>query len=69
MAIAGLCALLSCLIYAEFSSGWPVAGGSYTFVALTMGELTAFLVVRVFFYFEGPSGSFLSEQPPFPKKK
>ena len=25
MAIAGLCALLSCLIYAEFSSDWPVA--------------------------------------------
>lgn len=45
MAIAGLCALLSCLIYAEFSSGWPVAGGSYTFVSLTMGELAAWLVV------------------------
>jgi APA family basic amino acid/polyamine antiporter len=45
MAIAGLCALLSCLIYAEFSSGWPVAGGSYTFVSLTLGELAAFLVI------------------------
>jgi APA family basic amino acid/polyamine antiporter len=45
MLIAGICALLSCLIYAEFSSGWPVAGGSYTFVLLTMGELAAFLVV------------------------
>jgi amino acid transporter len=55
MAVAGFCALLSCLIYAEFSSGWPVAGGSYTFVALTMGELTAFLVGRErrfgFFFF------------------
>eukprot|EP00775_Hariotina_reticulata_P003840 gene3840-4097_t len=43
--IAGLSALLSALCYSEFATQYPLAGGAYNYIALTMGELVAWLTV------------------------
>ncbi|XP_047977690.1 cationic amino acid transporter 7, chloroplastic-like [Salvia hispanica] len=41
-AIAGLCALLSAFCYTEFAVAMPVAGGSFSYIRVTFGELPAF---------------------------
>ncbi|XP_042055235.1 cationic amino acid transporter 7, chloroplastic-like [Salvia splendens] len=41
-AIAGLCALLSAFCYTEFAVAMPVAGGSFSYIHVTFGELPAF---------------------------
>ncbi len=38
-AIAGLSALLSSFCYAEYAVDYPIAGGAFTFISLTYGEL------------------------------
>ncbi|XP_076955476.1 cationic amino acid transporter 6, chloroplastic-like [Bidens hawaiensis] len=43
-AIAGLCALLSAFCYTEFAVHMPVAGGAFSYIRVTLGEFTAFLV-------------------------
>ncbi|KAL8233253.1 hypothetical protein R6Q57_003031 [Mikania cordata] len=43
-AIAGLCALLSAFCYAEFAVHMPVAGGAFSYIRITFGEFTAFLI-------------------------
>ncbi|KAM0041907.1 putative amino acid/polyamine transporter I, cationic amino acid transporter [Helianthus debilis subsp. tardiflorus] len=43
-AIAGLCALLSAFCYTEFAVHMPVAGGAFSYIRVTFGEFTAFLV-------------------------
>eukprot|EP00878_Enallax_costatus_P036496 GHUV01040990.1.p1 GENE.GHUV01040990.1~~GHUV01040990.1.p1 ORF type:complete len:281 (+),score=47.38 GHUV01040990.1:220-1062(+) len=43
--IAGISALLSALCYSEFATQYPLAGGAYNYISLTMGELAAWLVV------------------------
>ena len=43
-ALAGLAAACAALTYAELASMVPVAGSSYTYSYLTLGELTAWLV-------------------------
>ncbi|KAJ1274358.1 hypothetical protein BS78_05G056600 [Paspalum vaginatum] len=42
-AIAGLCALLSAFCYTEFAVDMPVAGGAFSYLRVTFGELAAFL--------------------------
>ncbi|KAL0303676.1 UNVERIFIED_CONTAM: Cationic amino acid transporter 7, chloroplastic [Sesamum radiatum] len=42
-AIAGLCALLSAFCYTEFAVDMPVAGGAFSYIRVTFGELLAFL--------------------------
>ncbi|KAL5733712.1 hypothetical protein ACOSQ2_033404 [Xanthoceras sorbifolium] len=42
-AIAGLCALLSAFCYTEFAVAMPVAGGAFSYLRVTFGELAAFL--------------------------
>ncbi|KAK1431402.1 hypothetical protein QVD17_07861 [Tagetes erecta] len=42
--IAGLCALLSAFCYTEFAVHMPVAGGAFSYIRVTFGEFTAFLV-------------------------
>ncbi|KAL8167624.1 hypothetical protein V2J09_009123 [Rumex salicifolius] len=42
-AVAGSSALLSVLCYAEFSIDIPVAGGSFSFLRIELGDLVAFL--------------------------
>ncbi|XP_066356368.1 cationic amino acid transporter 6, chloroplastic-like isoform X1 [Miscanthus floridulus] len=42
-AIAGLCALLSAFCYTEFAVDLPVAGGAFSYLRVTFGELAAFL--------------------------
>ncbi|OMP07141.1 Amino acid/polyamine transporter I [Corchorus olitorius] len=42
-AIAGLCALLSAFCYTEFAVHMPVAGGAFSYLRITFGELAAFL--------------------------
>ncbi|XP_065872913.1 cationic amino acid transporter 6, chloroplastic-like [Euphorbia lathyris] len=42
-AIAGLCALLSAFCYTEFAVDMPVAGGAFSYLRITFGELAAFL--------------------------
>ncbi|KAG8093613.1 hypothetical protein GUJ93_ZPchr0012g21432 [Zizania palustris] len=41
--IAGLCALLSAFCYTEFAVDMPVAGGAFSYLRVTFGELAAFL--------------------------
>ncbi|XP_078434104.1 cationic amino acid transporter 6, chloroplastic-like [Wolffia australiana] len=43
-AIAGFCALLSAFCYAEFAVEMPVAGGAFSYLRVTFGELAAFMV-------------------------
>ncbi|KAI3783664.1 hypothetical protein L1987_42750 [Smallanthus sonchifolius] len=43
-AVAGLCALLSAFCYTEFAVHMPVAGGAFSYIRVTFGEFTAFLV-------------------------
>jgi len=43
--IAGISALLSALCYSEFATQYPLAGGAYNYISLTMGELVAWLTV------------------------
>ncbi|XP_071710059.1 cationic amino acid transporter 6, chloroplastic-like isoform X2 [Rutidosis leptorrhynchoides] len=43
-AIAGLAALLSAFCYTEFAVHMPVAGGAFSYIRVTFGEFTAFLV-------------------------
>ena len=38
-AIAGLCALLSAFCYTEFAVDMPVAGGAFSYLRVTFGEL------------------------------
>jgi APA family basic amino acid/polyamine antiporter len=38
-AIAGLSALLSSFCYSEYAVDYPIAGGAFTFMSLTYGEL------------------------------
>lgn len=40
-AIAAVAALLSALCYAEYAANLPVAGGAFSYVALTFGEYAA----------------------------
>lgn len=40
-AIAGLCALLSAFCYTEFAVDMPVAGGAFSYIRVTFGELAA----------------------------
>lgn len=42
-AVAGLCALLSAFCYTEFAVAMPVAGGAFSYLHVTFGELAAFL--------------------------
>ncbi|PKA64307.1 Cationic amino acid transporter 6, chloroplastic [Apostasia shenzhenica] len=42
-AIAGICALLSAFCYTEFAVDMPVAGGAFSYLRVTFGELAAFL--------------------------
>ncbi|KAM7262845.1 hypothetical protein ACFE04_000528 [Oxalis oulophora] len=42
-AIAGLCALLSAFCYTEFAVSMPVAGGAFSYLRVTFGELAAFV--------------------------
>ncbi|KAK9120932.1 hypothetical protein Syun_018549 [Stephania yunnanensis] len=42
-AISGLSALLSALCYAEFAVSVPVAGGSFSFLRIELGDFTAFV--------------------------
>ncbi|KAG8050603.1 hypothetical protein GUJ93_ZPchr0009g1394 [Zizania palustris] len=42
-AISGLCALLSAFCYTEFAVAMPVAGGAFSYLRVTFGELAAFL--------------------------
>lgn len=39
-AIAGLCALLSAFCYTEFAVDMPVAGGAFSYLRVTFGELS-----------------------------
>ncbi|KAG6434197.1 hypothetical protein SASPL_105819 [Salvia splendens] len=41
-AIAGLCAILSTFCYTKFAVAMPVAGGSFSYIRVTFGELPAF---------------------------
>ncbi|KAF6256039.1 amino acid permease family protein [Scenedesmus sp. NREL 46B-D3] len=43
--VAGISALLSSLCYSEFATQYPLAGGAYNYISLTMGELAAWLIV------------------------
>lgn len=43
--VAGTSALLSSLVYAEFSVQYPFAGGAFNYLMVSMGELAAWLVV------------------------
>ncbi|WIA39047.1 hypothetical protein OEZ86_005191 [Tetradesmus obliquus] len=43
--VAGISALLSALCYSEFATQYPLAGGAYNYISLTMGELAAWLIV------------------------
>jgi amino acid transporter len=45
--IAGLICVATAYIYAELSSAWPVAGGEYVMVALTLGPLPGFVMLGV----------------------
>jgi amino acid transporter len=38
-AIAGLCALLSAFCYTEFAVDMPIAGGAFSYLRVTFGEL------------------------------
>ncbi|BDA47291.1 Cationic amino acid transporter 1 [Coccomyxa sp. Obi] len=44
-AIAGLSALLSSFCYAEYAVDYPIAGGAFTFISLTYGELCGWITV------------------------
>lgn len=46
-AIAGLCALLSAFCYTEFAVDMPVAGGAFSYLRVTFGELPAMAVISV----------------------
>jgi len=43
--LAGLSSLLSALCYSEFAAEFPVAGGAFNYILVSMGEYTAWLVV------------------------
>ncbi len=43
--VAGLSALLSSLCYSEFATQYPLAGGAYNYISLTLGEYAAWLTV------------------------
>ena len=42
--VAAAAALLSALCYAEMAVALPVAGGAFNYIAVSFGELPAFLV-------------------------
>jgi APA family basic amino acid/polyamine antiporter len=43
--VGGVSSLLSALCYAEFAAEHPIAGGAFNYIALTFGELAAWLIV------------------------
>jgi amino acid transporter len=43
-AIAGFCALLSAFCYTEFAVDMPVAGGAFSYLRVTFGNVTNFCV-------------------------
>ena len=56
--VAGISAMLSGICYAEYAVDFPVAGGSYTYILGTFGELMAWLTVgmMIFQYFLANAG-------------
>ncbi|KAF8072860.1 CAT1 [Scenedesmus sp. PABB004] len=43
--VAGVSSLLSALCYSEFAAEFPLAGGAYNYISMSLGELAAWLVV------------------------
>ncbi|WIA18741.1 hypothetical protein OEZ85_003431 [Tetradesmus obliquus] len=43
--VAGVSSLLSALCYSEFAAEFPLAGGAYNYISMSLGELPAWLVV------------------------
>lgn len=45
LALAGLVCIATAFIYAELSSAWPVAGGEYVMVGMTLGPQAGFVML------------------------
>ena len=58
-AIAGLCALLSAFCYTEFAVDMPVAGGAFSYLRVTFGELPSLPPIM--------PGSFMTRMSPLIK--
>lgn len=43
--VAGISALLSALCYSEFAAEFPLAGGAYNYISMSLGEFAAWLIV------------------------
>jgi APA family basic amino acid/polyamine antiporter len=43
--VSGVSALLSALCYSEYAAEFPLAGGAYNYISMSLGELAAWWVV------------------------